>query len=85
MFRFVAVAASTLTFAVVRAQGQILDTNSPDYQKRLRENSHLWGENSGATDNDNMIGMCIYGAPNMDQNPAFTSFDGEFEGLSPRD
>ena len=76
-------AASTLTFAVVQAQGQILDTSSPDYQKRLKENSHIWNEST--LDTDSMIGMCIYGAPNADQNPTLTTFDGEFEGLIPRD
>ena len=84
MFRFAALIASTLTFAGVQAQGEILDTNSPDYQKRIKENSHVWLENP-ASDTDNMIGMCIYGAPNMDQSPTFTTFDGEFEGLIPRD
>ena len=63
MYR-IAAAASTLIFGV-QGQGQILDTNSPDYQKKIKEGSHLWSEDP-AREQDNMIGMCVYGAPNIE-------------------
>ena len=81
MFLKFSAAASAYTFAVVQAQGQILDTDSEDFKKTLN-NSYAFENSSPGQKEDNTIGTCVYGEK---EDPIWTGFDGEFEGLAPRD
>ena len=78
MFVRFAAAASTFTLAAVHAQGQILDTDFPDFIKKIHK---AYDVNYDQLDEDDLIGMCVYGDSDP---PTIESFDGQFEGLAPR-
>ena len=79
LFRF-ASAASVLTFTAVHAQGSILDTDSEEFKKMLNQSYTAF---SNPEQEENAIASCIYGE--NQEAPTLTEFDGEFEGLAPRD
>ena len=75
-----ATAASVFTFAAVHSQGAILDTDSEDFKKTLNQSYSAFDSPEGEV--ESTIGTCLYGE--TEQEPALTDFDGEFEGLAPR-
>ena len=79
VLRFATMASFSLAAAKRVDGGYIQDLSSEDYQKKIFK-KYDWF-NSVNKANEDMIGMCVFG--DDQENPTLTSFDGEFEGLSP--
>ena len=79
MYLSFSAAAIAATLPAVHAQGSIFSTDSEDFQ-RMIYNLYDWTD-APEMANVDMIGYCVMG----DSEKTFTTFDGEFEGLTPLD
>ena len=80
MYHRIFAAASALTLSAVYAQGAILANDSDGYLRTIYSR-YPWSDDEEGVAGVDMIGLLVIGGEDDDQ--AYTTFDGEFEGLSP--